>query len=68
MIIITMISLILHHHFSLRFDYIKFIDNISYVLIFLKPGHSTAGDIESVLLVGPKAPATNLSTPREETT
>ena len=31
---------------------------IKYILMFLKSGFSTDGDIDSVLLVGPIAPAT----------
>lgn len=34
-----------------------------YSLMFLKSGLSTDGDTESVLLVGPSAPATNLLIP-----
>lgn len=34
-----------------------------YSLMFLKSGLSTEGDTESVLLVGPSAPATNLFIP-----
>ena len=33
------------------------------LLMFLYPGFSTLGEIESVLLVGPIAPATYLFTP-----
>ena len=34
-----------------------------YLLIFLKSGFSTDGDIDNVLFVGPIAPATYLFTP-----
>ena len=34
------------------------------LLMFLYPGFSTLGEIESVLLVGPIAPATYLFTPK----